>query len=220
MKIDIPVQRKTSVESNAWTPKQTTRTENEEQILWSGQTGGQQAIRPVAVRPTLNERSDRFLPETVQQPENQNETWSNFWSTRWNLIKLETHLPKDITNLLQAMIVQIYAKVLTFFHLNEGGFKTGQKRKLDPTSCSWEMDDLDDHRCIPTHHSKEKRARNQPKAKGSKRDSKSSIYGCLLKDVSLYVLPPYLVILSSSLILWFLVGLLPSSTCCDVWEYI
>ena len=89
------------------------------------------------------------------------------------MTKLETHLPKDIRILLQAMIVQIYVKVLTFFHLNEGGFKTGQKRKLYPNTCSWEIEDLDDPRCIPTHHIKEKRERKQPKTKGSKMDSKS-----------------------------------------------
>ena len=35
-------------------------------------------------------------------------------------------------------------------------------------TCSWEIDDLEDLRCIPTHHSKVKESKNSHKNQGIK----------------------------------------------------
>ena len=107
-----------------------------------------------AVWPPCKNRSDRFSPEALFTVQNQNENQSNFWYTRPNLTKLGGYLPKDIRDLFQVTIVQIHVKVLIFFCFTKEGFKTDQKRKTWSITCSWEINDLDDLRCIPTHHSK------------------------------------------------------------------
>ena len=64
------------------------------------------------------------------------------------------HLPKDIRNLFQSKITEIYAKIPIFFNLNEGGSKTEPNAKYDLETCSWVVDDQDDPRWVPTCHSK------------------------------------------------------------------
>ena len=159
MKIKIPVQRKTSIESNQ-TPKQNTQKQPKTQIskcwaVWP-LTG---AVWPVclavwplewAVWPllTVNRKISKISP-TIR-----NEKRPNFWSVRPNFTKFEPHLPKDIRNLFQSKISEIHAKVPIFFSLSEGGSKTEPNAKYDLETCSWVIDDQDDPRWVRTCHSK------------------------------------------------------------------
>ena len=164
MKIDLQAQRKTCIKSDQH-PK--TKTKGTANLRSKSVRLLQLAVEPLlAVKPlhlavepvsggwTDFRRLNQPSPELKKTARDQNTNRSNFWFTRSNFIKLDTHLLKDVWDLLQATIVKIFAKVLTFLRLSEGGFKNRTNTKTWSKRLLVGDDDQDDLRWVPTCQSK------------------------------------------------------------------